>query len=127
MKGIFDSRYTVDVTKVTADGDQLTLFLSFNGRDYPDFINHLYSKFLKKQAIFYRDDNLKGQFIIKGSSFSGEPIDDDVRDMLNLESQRNGRIHFHERRDFWNYIFSGSMTFKLAERKCDDGTYSITD
>ena len=52
MKGIFDSRYTVDVTKVTADGDQLTLFLSFNGRDYPDFINHLDSKFLKKQAIF---------------------------------------------------------------------------
>lgn len=131
MKGIFDSKYTVNVTKAASDGDQLSLSLSFSGRQYPDFMAYMDGKFFNKEPVYYKDDNIKGRFIMVRSSFSGEPIDDDVRDMLNLESQRNGRIHFHERRDFWNYIFSGSMTLKLAENKtiwkCDDGTYSITD
>lgn len=126
MKGIFDDKYIVDVTNINMAGDCLVLSVTFSGRDYPDFINHLDSKFLKKQAIYYQDDHLKGQFIIKSSSFSGEPLDDEVRDMLNLEAQRNGHIHFHERRDFWNYIFEGSMTLKFTEdqttQKCVERT-----
>ena len=99
MDGFLDNRYKLDVTETILDDETITVFLSFSGREYPDFINYINDKFFKKDPMYYYDDSIEGQFILLRSSLSGTPIDSEAEERIRKEAESDMRIHYHEKND----------------------------
>lgn len=64
-KGTFNDYYKIDIVEdlMTTD-DSLYLKITYSEQDYPDFLEYINDKILKRTPITYKDENNEGEFYI---------------------------------------------------------------
>ena len=64
-KGTFNDYYKIDIVEdlMTTD-DSLYLKITYSEQDYPDFLEYINDKILKRTPITYKDENNEAEFYI---------------------------------------------------------------